>query len=159
MKTLGLIAVYAVSFFLTDWLLLDMERVLGSEQTVNRELEISKNVLLGTLEDMRYWSRFIVFPTFLILALKCFLMALVLYAGLFFTILHQGLGLGQSFRVTFFAELALVLAGMVKVRVGAISEFIYSEFAIFSPLSLLYVLEVDGVPSQAANNLTLIPNF
>jgi hypothetical protein len=159
MRILGLIALYSVALFLTGWLLLDMEGMLVKELAFGKELEIPENVLLDTLEDMRYWNRFSVLFTFLILIVKCFLMALVLYAGLFFANLHQGIRLGQLFRVTAFAEVALVFAGVVKVWVGAISEFTYSEFAIFYPLSLLSVLGVGGMPSHAANNLTLIPNF
>ena len=84
MKILGLIMFYAVALFVTGWLLLDVEAMLVSELTANKELDIPENVLLDALEDMRYWNRFSVLFTFLILIIKCFLMALVLYAGLFF---------------------------------------------------------------------------
>jgi hypothetical protein len=157
MRILGLIAIYSVALFLTGWLLLDVESMLVSELTANKELEIPENVLLDALEDMRYWNRFSVLFTFLILVVKCFLMALVLYGGLFFANLHQGIRLGNLFRVTAFAEVALVLAGVVKVWVGAMSEFTYSEFAIFYPLSLLSALGTEAVdpllyyPLQIAN--------
>jgi hypothetical protein len=157
MKTIGLIAFYSLALFLTGWLLLDVESMLVSELIANKELDIPENVLLDALEDMRYWNRFSVLFTFLILVVKCFLMALVLYGGLFFANLHQGISLGKLFRVTAFAEVALVLAGVVKVWVGAMSEFTYSEFAIFYPLSLLSALGTDAVdpllyyPLQIAN--------
>ena len=157
MKILGLIAFYAIALFLTGWLLLDVENMLVSELTANKELDIPENILLDALEDMRYWNRFSVLFTFLILVIKCFLMALVLYGGLFFTNLHQGIRLGSLFRVMAFAELALVFAGIVKVWVGAVSEFTYSEFAIFYPLSLLSALGPESVdpllhyPLQIAN--------
>lgn len=157
MKILVLIAVYAVALFLTGWMLLDVESMLVSELIANKQLDIPENVLLDTLEDIRYWNRFSVLFTFLILVVKCFLMALVLYAGLFFANLHQGIRMGQLFRVTAFAEVALVFAGVVKVWVGAISEFTYSEFAIFYPLSLLSALGPESVdpllyyPLQIAN--------
>jgi hypothetical protein len=157
MKILGLIAFYSIALFLIGWLLLDVENMLVSELTANKELDIPENILLDALEDMRYWNRFSVLFTFLILVIKCFLMALVLYGGLFFTNLHQGIRLGSLFRVMAFAELALVFAGIVKVWVGAVSEFTYSEFAIFYPLSLLSALGPESVdpllhyPLQIAN--------
>ena len=162
MRILGLIAFYAVALFLTGWLLLDVESMLVSELTANKELYIPENVLLDALEDMRYWNRFSVLFTFLILVVKCFLMALVLYGGLFFANLHQGIRLGSLFRVMAFAELALVFAGIVKVWVGAVSEFTYSEFAIFYPLSLLSYLGQDAVnpllyyPLKVANLFELV---
>lgn len=145
MRILGLIALYAFALFLTAWLLLDVESMLVSELTANKELDIPENVLLDALEDMRYWNRFSILFTFLILVVKCFLMSLVLYGGLFFANLHQGIRLGSLFRVTAFAEVALVLAGVIKVWVGAISEFTYSEFAIYYPLSLLSALGPESV--------------
>lgn len=165
MKILGLIVFYAVALFVTGWLLLDVEAMLVSELTANKELDIPENVLLDALEDMRYWNRFSVLFTFLILIIKCFLMALVLYAGLFFANLHQGIRLGSLFRVTAFAEVALVFAGVVKVWWGAMSEFTYSEFAVFYPLSLLAALGPESVdpllyyPLQIANLFELMYCF
>lgn len=162
MRIFGLIGLYAVALFLTGWLLLDVESMLVSELTANKELDIPENVLLDALEDMRYWNRFSVLFTFLILTVKCFLMALVLYGGLFFANLHQGIRLGSLFKVTAFAEVALVLAGVVKVWVGAVSEFTYSEFAVFYPLSLLSALGTDAVdpifyyPLQISNLFELL---
>jgi hypothetical protein len=162
MRTLGLIAMYAVALFLTGWLLLDLESMVISELTANQDLEIPENVLLDALEDMWYWSRFSVLFTFLILVIKCFLMALVLYGGLFFANLHRGIRLGTLFRGTAFAEVALLLAGVVKIWVGAVSEFTYSEFVIFYPLSLLSVLGTDIIdplfyyPLQITNLFELL---
>lgn len=162
MRIFGLIGLYAVALFLTGWLLLDVESMLVSELTANKELDIPENVLLDALDDMRYWNRFSVLFTFLILTVKCFLMALVLYGGLFFANLHQGIRLGSLFKVTAFAEVALVLAGVVKVWVGAVSEFTYSEFAVFYPLSLLSALGTDAVdpifyyPLQISNLFELL---
>ena len=162
MRLLALIALYSLSLFLMGWLLLDMESMLVNELTTNKELDIPENVLLDTLEDMRYWNRFSVLFTFLILVIKCFLMALVLYGGLFFANLHQGLRLGALFRVTAFTEVALVLAGLIKIWVGAVSEFTYTEFAVFYPLSLLTLLGTEAVdpvfyyPLQVANVFELL---
>ncbi|MBA4300443.1 MAG: hypothetical protein C0433_10135 [Cyclobacterium sp.] len=162
MRILGLIAMYAIALFLTGWLLLDVESMLVSELTANKELDIPENVLLDALEDMRYWNRFSVLFTFLILVVKCFLMALVLYGGLFFANLHQSVRLGTLFRIAAFAEVALVLAGLTKVWVGAMSEFTYSEFAVFYPLSLLTLLGTEAVdplfyyPLQIANLFELL---
>ena len=162
MRLLALIALYSLSLFLMGWLLLDMESMLVNELTTNNELDIPENVLLDTLEDMRYWNRFSVLFTFLILVIKCFLMALVLYGGLFFANLHQGIRLGALFRVTAFTEVALVLAGLIKIWVGAVSEFTYTEFAVFYPLSLLTLLGTEAVdpvfyyPLQVANVFELL---
>lgn len=162
MRILGLIAGYAVALFLMGWFVLDVESMLVNELTANKELDIPENVLLDALEEMRYWNRFSVIFTFLILVIKCFLMALVLYGGLFFANLHQGIRLGTLFRVSAFAEVALVLAGVIKVWVGAVSEFTYSEFAIFYPLSLLSALGTDAIdplfyyPLQVTNLFELL---
>ena len=53
MRILGLIAVYAVALFLMGHLLLDVESMLVSDLTANKELDIPENVLLDVLEDMR----------------------------------------------------------------------------------------------------------
>jgi hypothetical protein len=157
MRILGLIAGYAIALFVVGWLLLDVEGMFVSELSSNKELDIPENVLLDTLENMRYWNRFSVIFTFLILVIKCFLMALVLYGGLFFANLHQGIRLGTLFRVTAFAEIAAVLAGLTRVWVGAVSNMTYSEFTIYYPFSLLSLLGTDAVdplfyyPLQIAN--------
>ncbi len=137
MKAVGLIAMYSVGLFLVSFLLLDVEQMLVSELTANKELEIPENVLLDTLEEMRYWSRFSALFTFLILTVKCFLMALVLYAGLFFANLHQGVKLGDLFKVAAYSEVAFVLAGMIKIWMAGLSDFTYGEFSLYYPLSLL----------------------
>lgn len=156
-RTVGLIALYAVGLFLLSYLVLDIEGMLVSELTSNKELDIPDNVLLDAMDDMRYWNRFSALFTFLILTVKCFLIALVLYAGLFFANLHHGVKLGTLFKVAAYSEIAFVLAGMIKIWIGGVSGFTYSEFSIYYPLSLLSVQELEAInpifyyPLQVAN--------
>ena len=145
MKSLGLLIFYASALFLVSFLLLDFEALLTSELANQNEIEIPENVLLDILEDMRYWNKFSVLLTFLILTIKCFLMALVLYAGLFFANKHHGVKLGSLFTISVYAESIIVLGGMLKVILGAASDLTYSEFSLFAPLSVLSMLDISSV--------------
>ena len=145
MKSLGLLFFYASALFLVSFLLLDFEALLTAELANQTEIEIPENVLLDILEDMRHWNKFSVLLTFLILTIKCFLMALVLYAGLFFANKHQGVKLVSLFAIAVYAESIIVLGGMLKVILGAASDLTYSEFSLFAPLSVLSVLDISSV--------------
>lgn len=145
MKSLGLLLFYASALFLVSFLLLDFEALLTTELANQTEIEIPENVLLDMLEDMRYWNKFSVLFTFLILTTKCFLMALVLYAGLFFANKHKGIKLGTLFTIAVYAESIIVLGGMLKVLIGVLSDLTYSEFSLFAPLSVLSVLDISSV--------------
>lgn len=145
MKSLGLLFFYASALFLVSFLLLDFEVLLTAELANQTEIEIPENVLLDMLEEMQYWNKFSILFTFLILSIKCFLMALVLYAGLFFANKHQGIKLGSLFTIVVYAESIIVLGGMVKVILGSASNLTYSEFSLFAPLSLLSILDISSV--------------
>ncbi|MGY6559764.1 MAG: hypothetical protein ACXIT9_10855 [Nitritalea sp.] len=119
--------------------------MLTSELANQIEIEIPENVLLDMLEEMRYWNKFSILFTFLILTIKCFLMALVLYAGLFFANKHQGINLGSLFTVAVYAESIIVIGGLLKVILGATSDLTYSEFSLFAPLSVLSMLDISSV--------------
>jgi hypothetical protein len=145
MKSLGLLLFYASALFLVSFLLLDFEVLLTAELANQTEIEIPENVLLDMLEEMQYWNKFSILFTFLILSIKCFLMALVLYAGLFFANKHQGIKLGSLFTIVVYAESIIVLGGMLKVILGSASNLTYSEFSLFAPLSLLSILDISSV--------------
>ncbi|MGY6742923.1 MAG: hypothetical protein ACXIUQ_09330 [Cecembia sp.] len=145
MKSLGLLLFYASALFLVSFLLLDFEALLTAELANQTEIEIPENVLLDMLEEMQYWNRFSILFTYLILIIKCFLMALVLYAGLFFSNKHQGVKLGSLFTIAVYAESIIVMGGMLKVILGAASDLTYSEFSLFAPLSVLSVLDISSV--------------
>lgn len=49
MRILGLIAFYAVTLFLTSWLLLDVESMLVSELAANKELDIPEKMSCSML--------------------------------------------------------------------------------------------------------------
>jgi len=165
MKIFLLLAFYAVSLFVVGFLLLDLETMLMAELANQVEIDIPENVLLDMLEDMRYWNKFSVIFTFLILAIKSFLMALVLYAGLFFANRHQGIKLVSLFKVPVYAESVIVLAGMIKVIIGSFSDFTYTEFSLFSPLSVLSFLDISSIqplwyyPLQLLNVFEIIYIF
>lgn len=145
MKSWGLLFFYASGLFLVSFLLLDFEALLTAELANHMEIEIPENALLDMLKEMQYWNKFSVLFTFLILTIKCFLMALVLYAGLFFANKHQGTKLGTLFKIAVYAESIIVFGGMLKVILGAASDLTYSEFSLFAPLSVLSVLDISSV--------------
>ncbi|MCH7409867.1 hypothetical protein MM239_10715 [Belliella sp. DSM 111904] len=145
MKVFGLLVFYAICLFVVGFFMLDTEAMLVSELAHQVEIEIPENVLLDMLEEMRYWSKFSALLTMVLLTIKCFLMALVLYAGLFFANRHQGVKLGSLFKVAVYAESIIVIAGMVKVVIGAFSDYTYTEFSLFYPLSVLSFLDPEAI--------------
>lgn len=147
MKAILILVFYSIALCLVGFVLLDLEGMLTAELAGQIELEIPENVLLDMLEDMRYWNKFSILFTFLILMIKCFLMALILYAGLFFANKYQGVKLGSLFTVAVYAESIIVLGGMLKVIIGAQSNLTYSEFTLFAPLSVLSMLDISSVHS------------
>jgi hypothetical protein len=147
MKTVLILVFYSIALFLVGFILLDLEGMLTAELASQIELDIPENVLLDMLEEMRYWNKFSILFTFLILTIKCFLMALILYAGLFFANKYQGVQLGSLFTVAVYAESIIVLGGMLKVIIGAQSNLTYSEFTLFAPLSVLSMLDISSVHS------------
>ncbi|EOZ99322.1 hypothetical protein A33Q_0700 [Indibacter alkaliphilus LW1] len=159
MKVFGLLAFYALSLFIIGFLMLDIETMIMAELANQVEIEIPENVLLEMLEEMKYWNKFSIFFTFFILSIKCFLMSLVLYAGLFFANSHQGVKLGSLFKVAVYAESIIVLAGMVKVAFGALSDFTYTEFSLFYPLSVLSFLNPEAIQPLCYYPLQLLNVF
>lgn len=165
MKVFGVLAFYALSLFIIGFLMLDLGSMIMAELANQVEIEIPENVLLEMLEEMKYWNKFSVLFTFLILTIKCFLMGLVLYAGLFFANRHQGIKLGSLFKVAVYAESIIVFAGMVKVAFGAFSDFTYTEFSLFYPLSVLSFLDPEAIqplwyyPLQLLNVFEIIYIF
>lgn len=165
MRVFLILTFYSICLFIVGYLLIDIESMMKAEFANQVEIEIPENVLLDMLEDMRYWNKFSVIFTFLILSIKSFLMALVLYAGLFFANRHQGVKLGSLFKVAVYAESIIVLAGMVKVVFGAFSDFTYTEFSLFYPLSVLSFLNPEAIqplwyyPLQLLNVFEIIYIF
>jgi hypothetical protein len=147
MKNVLILVFYSTALFFVGFILLDFEGMLTAELASQIELDIPENVLLDMLEDLRYWNKFSILFTFLILTIKCFLMALILYAGLFFANKYQGVTLGSLFTVAVYAESIIVLGGLLKVIIGAQSNLTYSEFTLFAPLSVLSMLEISSVHS------------
>lgn len=165
MKIFALLCFYAVGLFVVSYLVLDTESMLMTELANQVEIEIPENVLLEMLEEMKYWNKFSVLFTFLILTIKCFLMGLVLYAGLFFANKHQGVKLISLFKVAVYAESAIVLASMIKVIFGSFSDLTYTEFSLFYPLSVLSFLDMSSIqplwyyPLQLLNVFEIIYIF
>ncbi len=142
-----------------SYFLLDIEGMMVNAFASQTEVEIPENVLLDTLEDMRYWNKFSVIFTFLILLIKCWLIALILYAGLFFANLHTGVKLARLFKVAVFSESILVIAGLVKVVVVSAGDFTYNEFAVFYPLSALTLFDPSEINSLLIYPLQLVNLF
>ncbi|WP_075351845.1 hypothetical protein [Algoriphagus marinus] len=159
MKSFLLLALYSLALFLVTYLLLDVEGMFLNALAKQTEIEIPENVLLDTLEDMRYWNKFSGLFTFMILVIKCWLIALVLYAGLFFANLHQGIKLIRLFKVAVFAESILVIAGLVKVIVVSSGDFSYEEFSVFYPLSVLNLFELSELNPLFIYPLQLVNLF
>jgi hypothetical protein len=145
MKVFLLILFYSFELFLAALLALDMEAMLLREMVNQVEFEIPENVFIAMIEDFKYWNKFSILFTFLLLSIKCFLVALVLYGGLFFATLHQGVKLWTLFHVAVMAESILIVAGIVKIIFGAFSNFTYSEFSLFYPLSVLSLLDLETI--------------
>jgi hypothetical protein len=159
MKSFLLLGLYSLALFLVTYLLLDVEGMFLNALAKQTEIEIPENVLLDTLEDMRYWNKFSGLFTFLILVTKCWIIALVLYAGLFFANLQQGVKLIGLFKVAVFAESILVIAGLVKVIVVAAGDFSYEEFSLFYPLSILNLFELSELNPLFIYPLQLVNIF
>ena len=145
MRVFLLLLFYSICLFTVSYILLDFESMLTEDLANQAEIEFPENVLLDMLEEMQYWNKFSVLFTFLILTIKCFLMALVLYAGLFFANKHKDIKLGTLFTIAVYAESIIVLGGMLKVILGAASNLTYSEFSLFAPLSVLSMLDISSV--------------
>ncbi len=159
MKPLLLLGLYSLGLFFISYHLLDVEGMFVNAIAKQTEIEIPENVLLDTLENMRYWNKFSVLFTFLILVIKCWLIALVLYAGLFFANLHQGIKLIRMFKVAVFAESILVIAGLVKIVVVSAGDFSYEEFSVFYPLSVLSLFDLNELNSLFIYPLQLVNLF
>ncbi|MDR7129066.1 hypothetical protein J2X69_001401 [Algoriphagus sp. 4150] len=159
MRILLLLVFYSLSLFLISYFLLDVEGMVLNAFAEQTEMEIPENVLLDALEDMRYWNKFSVLFTFLLLLVKCCLIALILYAGLFFANLHKGANLAGLFKVAVFAESILVIAGLVKVVIVSAGDFTYNEFAVFYPLSVLGLFDLGELNSLLIYPLQLVNLF
>ncbi|WP_114751142.1 hypothetical protein [Pleomorphovibrio marinus] len=147
MKVFLLLLFYSFELFLAALLALDMEAMLLRDMVNQVEFEIPENVLIALIEDFKYWNKFSILFTFLLLSIKCFLIALVLYSGLFFANLHQGVKLWTLFHVAVMAESILIVAGIVKIIFGAFYNFTYSEFSLFYPLSVLSLMDFKSIQS------------
>jgi hypothetical protein len=165
MKSFVLLIYYSIGLFAASYFLLDIESMVMVELNNQVEIEIPENILLDSLEKIKFWNKFSGFFTFLFLNLKCFLMSLVLYAGLFFANKHQGIQLGKLFEVAVYAESVIVLGGIVKVVYGSSLNLTYSEFSLLAPLSVLTLFDIDVVqplwyyPLQLLNVFELIYLF
>ncbi len=159
MKSFLLLGFYSLVLFLVSYFLLDVEGMFVNAIAKQTEIEIPENVLLDTLEDMRYWNKFSGFFTFLVLVIKCWIIALVLYAGLFFANLQQGVKLIGLFKVAVFAESILVIAGLVKVIVVAEGDFSYEEFSVFYPMSVLSLFQLSDLNPLFIYPLQLVNLF
>lgn len=159
MRSLLLIVFYSLGLFIVSYFLLDVEGMMVNAFASQADIDIPENVLLDTLEDLRYWNKFSVLFTFLLLLVKCGLIALILYAGLFFANLHKGVKLARLFKVAVFSESILVIAGLVKVVVVSAGDFTYNEFAVFYPLSALSLLDPSEINSLLIYPLQLVNVF
>jgi len=76
MRIFFILVFYSLGLFLVGYFMLDFESMIVNE--LSSQFEMPDNVLLKMLEDMQYWNKFSILFTFLLLTVKCFLMALVL---------------------------------------------------------------------------------
>jgi hypothetical protein len=121
--------------------------------------DLPENIILETLESIRYWNKFSMVVTFLLYLLKCFLVALVLYAGLFFADMYKHVRLGTLFEVAVYAESILLIAGIIKVTVVSLGDFSYEAFAHYYPTSLLNLFEISDINSLFIYPLQLLNAF
>lgn len=157
MKVFAVILVYSVAVFMVNYLLIDIEDLVVRQFLTQEHLEISESVILETIEYLKYWNKFSVIFTFLLLSLKSITIALVLYTGLFFAGLHESYNLKGLFRISVYAECILVIAGLVKIIVISTKDYSYDLLIHYYPLSLLSLFEYGDVnklflyPLQLAN--------
>ncbi|AGA78488.1 hypothetical protein [Echinicola vietnamensis] len=111
MKPFLILLGYSLALYLATLLLIDFEGILLNEMLNEDALELSFKEVQAAIDEMLYWNRFSALFAFLMFTVKCFLVAVVLYAGLFFTDRHKEVRLGTLFGIAVYAEVVFVIAG------------------------------------------------
>lgn len=145
MRTFTVILFYSMALFAVNYLLIDIEDLVLHQLLTQEYLEISETAILETIEQLKYWNKFSVIFTFLLLTLKAIIIALILYTGLFFEGLHEAFHLAGLFKIAVYAECILVIAGLVKLIVISTGDYSYDFLIHYYPLSLLSLFEYGNV--------------
>lgn len=143
MKSLLIIGFYAGVIYLVNLLVVDVEGMVINQVLREGDLDIPEHVFLENVEQIRFWSKFSVFFSMLFLILKATLVALLLYAGLFFVDLHQNHRFSDLFDIAVYAESILVIAILFKMIIVAAGEFSYDQYLLYYPLSALNLYGYD----------------
>ncbi|AWW31659.1 hypothetical protein DN752_16845 [Echinicola strongylocentroti] len=165
MKPFLILLVYSLALYLSTLLLIDFEGMLLNEMLNEDALELSFKEVQTAIDEVLYWNRFSALFAFLMFTVKCFLVAVVLYAGLFFADRHKGVRLGTLFGIAVYAEVVFVIAGLVKLVYVSAYGLSYQEFAAFYPLSLINLFDVENIrpvfnyPLQLVNLFELVYVF
>lgn len=159
MKAVLILAFYSLVGFFVSYVLIDTETLVMEQLMADESQDLPENVILETLESMRYWNRFSMVFTFLLYLLKCFLVALVLYAGLFFADMYKQVRLSALFEIAVYSESILLIGGIIKVMVVSLGDFSYEAFAHYYPMSLLNLFEISDINSLFIYPIQLINAF
>lgn len=157
MRSFAIILFYSLVIYFVNFLLIDIEDLVLGQFYSQENLGVPESVVLETIESFKYWNRLSIVLTFLLFSLKAFVIALILYGGLFFADLHKGFHLANIFLITVYAEGVLVIAGLVKIIVVSFGDFSYDFFLRYYPLSLQNLFDyhkIDGLflyPLQLVN--------
>lgn len=161
MKNFTIISFYSILIFIVNYYLVDIEDLVLRQFLAQESLDIPENIILDTIDHLKYWNKFSAFFTILLFLLKGLVVSCILYVGLFFEDLHKELGMGDLFKIAVYSESILVIASLIKTIVISSGDFSYDFFAKYYPLSLLNLFDYDKVdnllvyPLQVANAFEL----
>ena len=157
MKCFLIILFYSLVIFTTNYFLINIENLVYSQLLAQESLDIPENVVLDTIENIKYWNKFSVLFSILLFTLKGIIVSSVLFIGLFFEDLHKLIRVGDLFKIAVYSECILVIAGLVKIIVVTAGDFSYDFFVRYYPLSLLSLFDYSEInelflyPLQLAN--------
>lgn len=159
MKSLLIIVFYAVVIYLVNFYLVDIEDLLFRQLLEQGDMDIPEHVLLESLDQLKYWSKFSLLFSVLIFVVKAFLVAALLYAGLFFADFHQNQPLSRLFNVAVYAESVLVIAVLIKILVITTGDFTYDAFVKYYPLSAISFFDYTALHQVFVYPLQLVNAF
>ncbi|WP_209329209.1 hypothetical protein [Lunatimonas salinarum] len=159
MKSFVIIVFYAGVIYTVNFYFVDIEGLLFRQFMEQGDLDIPEHVLLESLDQMRYWSKFSLLFSVFIYVVKAFLVASLLYAGLFFADSHENQPLSRLFHVAVYAESILVIAVLIKILVISSGNFSYDAFMKYYPLSAINFFDAAGLHQVFVYPLQLLNAF
>ncbi|WP_186756241.1 hypothetical protein [Echinicola salinicaeni] len=159
MKPFFILSGYSFALYIATLLLIDFEGMLLNEVLNDDVLELSFKEIQATIDKVLFWNRFSVLFAFLMFVVKCFLVAILLYAGLFFADRYKEVRLGTLFGIAVYAEVVFVIAGLVKLVYVSAYGLSYQEFVTFYPLSMTNLFDLENIHPVFSYPLQLVNLF